>query len=51
MGIISIIYLIIVGIACVFGGYIGVKSIIDTRKKNLKEFYGNRKIKRKELEK
>lgn len=50
MGLISIIYLVIVAIACIWGAYIAIKSNIDTRDKSIEQFNKNRKQRRNEFE-
>lgn len=50
MGTISIIYLIIVGISCAVGAYVGIKSIIDTRNNSIEQYLKNREKRRKEFE-
>ena len=50
MGIISIIYLIVIATSCVCGACVGINSIIKTRNRNIKQFYENRKKRRKEFE-
>lgn len=50
MGLISIIYLVIVAIACVLGVYVAIKSNIDTRNKSIEQFNKNRKQRKTEFE-
>lgn len=50
MGLISIIYLVIVTIACVWGAYVAIKSIIDTRNRSIEHFNKNRKQRKAKFE-
>jgi len=50
MGLISIIYLVIVTIACVLGAYVAIKSNIDIRNKSIEQFNKNRKQRKNEFE-
>lgn len=50
MGTTDIILIIITALVCISGGYIAIKSLIDTRNRNIKQFYKNRDSRRKEFE-
>lgn len=49
MGMIDIILLVLTVIVCVSGGYVAIKSIIESRNKSIKQFNKDREKRRKEL--
>ena len=50
MGIIDIILLALTIIVCLSGGYVAIKSIMESRNKSIKQFNKNREDRRKEFE-
>lgn len=50
MGTIDIILLSLTVIVCVSGGYVAIKSILESRDKSIKQFNKNRENRRKEFE-
>ena len=50
MGTIYIILIVITFIVCVTGGYVAIKSIVDTRSNSIKKFSKNSEQRKKEFE-
>lgn len=50
MGVIDIILIVITFVICISGGYIAIKSIIDTRNNSIEKFRKNSERRKKEFE-
>lgn len=50
MGTIDIILIVITFFVCVTGGYVAIKSIVDTRNNSIKKFSKNNEQRKKEFE-